>query len=160
MKVTNEPLRARTRLGLPDDADAFKEIRGLSAERQELDSMMNQVHRIDIDDPDVDMDMSHRMLYRSELFTGEVAEYQGGQMVCLDTYVDGIRNGSSQMWHPDGSLRLQGTVINGVASEEFLEWHPNGALKSRKFFDNEIYSLREETTWDEKGNAVRDWHRE
>ncbi|SFX90590.1 hypothetical protein OH786_14920 [Streptomyces atratus] len=122
--------------------------------------MMNQVHRIDIDDPDVDMDMGHRLLYRGELFTGEAAEYQDRQMVCLDTYVDGIKNGLSQMWHPDGSLRLRGAVINGVASGEFLEWHPNGALKSRKFFDNDIYSLREETTWDDKGNIVRDWHRE
>ncbi|MFE5089812.1 toxin-antitoxin system YwqK family antitoxin [Streptomyces sp. NPDC056638] len=121
--------------------------------------MMNQAHRIDIDDPDIDMDMGHRILYRDELFTGEVAERQGGQMVCLDTYADGIKNGLSQMWHPDGSLKLQGTVINGVASGEFLEWHPNGTLKSRKFFDNEVYSLREETTWDEKCNVIRAWHR-
>lgn len=121
---------------------------------------MTPVHRIDTDDPDVDMDMGHRMLYRGELFTGEIAEYQGGQMVCLDVYVDGIKNGLSQMWHADGSLKLQGTVLDGVAVGEFREWHPNDVLKSRKFFDDNIYSLREEGVWDEEGRLVRNWHRE
>lgn len=121
---------------------------------------MNSVRRVDADDPDVDIDMGHRMLYQDELFTGEVAEYQGEQIACLDVYLDGVRNGLSQMWHPGGELKLQGMVVNGAASGEFLEWHPNGVLKSRKFFDDDIYSLKEESVWDEEGNLVREWHRE
>ncbi|MFF4370203.1 toxin-antitoxin system YwqK family antitoxin [Streptomyces sp. NPDC001594] len=121
---------------------------------------MNSVRRVDTDDPDVDIDMGHRMLYRDELFTGEVVEYQGDQIVCLDVYLDGIKNGLSQMWYPDGTLKLQGTVVNGVALGEFLEWHPNGVLKSRQFFDDHIYSLKEEDVWDEQGNLVREWRRE
>ncbi|MFD9574708.1 toxin-antitoxin system YwqK family antitoxin [Streptomyces sp. NPDC059982] len=118
------------------------------------------VRRVDADDPDVDIDMGNRMLYRDELFAGEVAEYQDGQIVCLDVYLDGVRNGLSRMWHPGGALKLQGTVVNGAAVGEFLEWHPNGVLKSRKFFDDDIYSLKEESVWDEQGNLVREWRRE
>ncbi|MFF4495403.1 toxin-antitoxin system YwqK family antitoxin [Streptomyces sp. NPDC001546] len=121
---------------------------------------MSPVQRVDIDDPDVDMDMGNRMLYHGELFTGEMAEYVDDQVVCLDVYVDGIKNGLSRMWYPDGAPKLEGTVVNGSARGEFREWHPNGRLKSRKFFDDDIYSLKEETVWDEEGNLVRDWHRE
>ncbi|MFJ9342405.1 toxin-antitoxin system YwqK family antitoxin [Streptomyces sp. NPDC101733] len=121
---------------------------------------MSPVQRVDTDDPDLDMDMGHRVLYLGVLFTGEVAEHEGEQMVCLDVYLDGVRNGLSQMWYPDGALKLQGLVLNGAASGEFREWHPNGVLKSQKFFDDDVYSLREETVWDEQGRLVRDWHRE
>ncbi|MFJ8214176.1 toxin-antitoxin system YwqK family antitoxin [Streptomyces sp. NPDC096033] len=121
---------------------------------------MNSVRRVDADDPDVDIDMGHRLLYQEEPFTGEVAEYQDEQIVCLDVYLEGVRNGLSERWYPDGTLKLRGTVVNGAASGEFLEWHPNGVLKSRKFFDDDIYSLREESVWDEQGDLVRVWHRE
>ncbi|MFF2194985.1 toxin-antitoxin system YwqK family antitoxin [Streptomyces sp. NPDC058157] len=117
------------------------------------------VRRVDADDPDVDLDMGHRLLYRDGLFTGEVAEYQDGRIVALDVYRDGILNGPSRMWFPDGTAKLRGTVVNGSASGEFLEWHPNGVLKSRKFFDDDIYSLKEESVWDEHGCLVRAWHR-
>ncbi|MFE3762726.1 toxin-antitoxin system YwqK family antitoxin [Streptomyces sp. NPDC059104] len=122
--------------------------------------MTSSVRRIDTDDVDVDVDMGGRVLYLGELFTGEVAEYQGEQLVCLDVYIDGIGNGPSQAWYPDGALKLRGTVLNGVAVGEFREWHPNGVLKSRKFFDDDIYSLKEESVWDEQGNLVREWRRE
>ncbi|MGO4463522.1 toxin-antitoxin system YwqK family antitoxin [Streptomyces sp. M-16] len=121
---------------------------------------MSPAQRVDTDDPDVDTDLGNRMLHLGEVFTGEVAEYQGEQLVCLDVYLDGIRNGLSQMWYPDGTLKLRGNVLNGVAAGEFREWHPNGILKSRKFFDDDVYSLKEETVWDEEGRLVRDWHRE
>jgi hypothetical protein len=54
---------------------------------------MADVKRINIDDPQVDMDMSRRLLYRGELFTGEVEEYLGGARVSLETYVDGLADG-------------------------------------------------------------------
>ncbi|MFE1557515.1 toxin-antitoxin system YwqK family antitoxin [Streptomyces sp. NPDC058734] len=117
------------------------------------------MRRVDADDPEVDIDTGHRMLYRDELFTGEVAEHQGEQIVCLDVYLDGMRNGLTRMWYPDGTLKLEGNVLNGVASGEFREWHPNGVLKSRRYFDDDIYSLREETVWDEQGRVVRGWTR-
>ncbi|MFJ3959791.1 toxin-antitoxin system YwqK family antitoxin [Streptomyces sp. NPDC090036] len=121
---------------------------------------MASPHRIGVDDPDVDMDLAQRLLCRDELFTGEVAEYQNGQLVCLDDYVNGVRDGSSRAWYPDGTLKLEGTVRNGVALGEFKEWHANGVLKSRQMFDNYLYDLRQESVWDEEGRLVRDWHRE
>ncbi|MFJ7998761.1 toxin-antitoxin system YwqK family antitoxin [Streptomyces sp. NPDC096310] len=125
-----------------------------------MGSLMDSVHRIDIDDPDVDTDMGQRMLYQGELFTGEVVEYRDEQMVYLDVYTEGVRDGLSQGWHPDGSRKSLGTVRKGMPRGEFREWHANGVLKSRQFFDDDIYSLRDETTWDEQGNVIRDWHRE
>ena len=53
------------------------------------------MRRVDVDDPDADGDPAHRVLYRGEPFTGEVAEYVDGQMVYLDVYVEGIRDGLS-----------------------------------------------------------------
>lgn len=53
-----------------------------------------------------------------------------------------------------------GTVRNGLPRGEFKEWHPNGVLKARQVFDDDIYSLRDETFWDEHGNVTGDWHRE
>lgn len=121
---------------------------------------MNPVQRIDIDDPDVEMDTGQRLRYQGALFTGEAAEYLDDRIVYLDVYADGIRDGLSQGWYPDGSRKSLGTVRKGTPSGEFKEWHPDGALKSRQFFDDDIYSLRDETLWDEHGNVTRDWHRE
>ncbi|MCX5160240.1 toxin-antitoxin system YwqK family antitoxin [Streptomyces sp. NPDC127061] len=118
------------------------------------------MRRIDIDDLDVDMDGAQRVLYRRELFTGEVAEYQGEHLISLDEYTDGVPNGLSREWYQDGTLRSEGVVRNGRALGEFKEWHPDGGLKSRKFFDREIASLREEETWDEHGVRLTSWHRD
>lgn len=122
--------------------------------------MMASERRIDIDDPDVDMDMGQRMLYRGSLFTGEMAEYQDGVLIGLDVYFDGIRDGLSQAWYPDGSLRYEGSIHRGAPLGEFKEWHPNGFLKSRKFFDESNYSIREEFMWNEDGQLLREWHRD
>ncbi|MFE7045861.1 toxin-antitoxin system YwqK family antitoxin [Streptomyces atratus] len=102
------------------------------------------MRRIDIDAPDVDMDGAQRVLYRGEPFTGEVAEFQGGHLISLDEYTDGVLNGMSREWYQDGTLRSEGVTQNGRALGEFKEWHPNGGVKSRKFFDRDIASLREE----------------
>ncbi|ATW49316.1 toxin-antitoxin system YwqK family antitoxin [Streptomyces peucetius] len=121
---------------------------------------MNPITRIDIDDPNVDMDEAQRITYQGEPFTGEVAEYQNGHLVSLDEYTDGILNGKCREWHQDGTLRSDGIVRDGRAVGESKEWHPNGALKSRKFFDNSAASLREEDTWDEDGTHVTSWRRD
>lgn len=47
---------------------------------------MAEVKRIDIGDPEVDMDLGQRLLYCGELFTGEVEERLGGVVVALDSY--------------------------------------------------------------------------
>ncbi|MER7399616.1 hypothetical protein ABT381_29365 [Streptomyces sp. NPDC000151] len=67
--------------------------------------------RIDIDDPDVDMDHGQRLLYRGELFTGEAEERLGGVVVSVDAYLDGLlfsddgfRMLEERRWDDEGRL--------------------------------------------------------
>ncbi|MEU6014606.1 hypothetical protein ABZ826_11265 [Streptomyces sp. NPDC047515] len=121
---------------------------------------MTEAVRIDIDDPDVDMDMGQRLLYQGELFTGEAVEYFGQQVVALDEYVDGLPNGRSRAWYPDGTLRSEGRNQDGRPMGEFKRWHPNGVLQQRRVFDGSVASLAEEDKWDDKGNLLSSWRRE
>ncbi|MFF9346862.1 toxin-antitoxin system YwqK family antitoxin [Streptomyces sp. NPDC014734] len=121
---------------------------------------MASAQRIDVDDPDVDMDGNQRFLYRGELHTGELAEYSGGRLISLDEYTDGVPDGLSREWYRDGTLRSEGVVRAGRAVGEFKEWHPNGVLGSLKFFDGSPVSLREEETWDERGVPLTSWRRD
>ncbi|MFF4571326.1 hypothetical protein [Streptomyces sp. NPDC001410] len=57
--------------------------------------LMNTAQRIDIDDPEVDMDEAQRLLYRGTPLTGEVTEHLTGKLVSLEVYVDGIQDGPS-----------------------------------------------------------------
>ncbi|MFD5494276.1 toxin-antitoxin system YwqK family antitoxin [Streptomyces sp. NPDC001812] len=118
---------------------------------------MATTQRIDIDDPEVDMDDAQRLLYRGEPFTGEVTEHLGGKLVSLDSYADGVQNGSSREWYKDGTLRSEGTVREGLPRGEFREWHSNGTLASRKNFDEDGLTIREEYEWDEDGRPTRSW---
>ncbi|MFF8831883.1 toxin-antitoxin system YwqK family antitoxin [Streptomyces sp. NPDC015131] len=121
---------------------------------------MTSTARIDIDDPDVDMDGAQRLLYRGALYTGEVAEYQGGHLISLDEYTDGVQDGWSREWYRDGTLRSEGFVRHGRPIGEFREWYSNGVLKERQFFDGSAASLRETDTWDETGARVSSWRHE
>ncbi|MGW2701522.1 toxin-antitoxin system YwqK family antitoxin [Streptomyces sp. NPDC001340] len=118
---------------------------------------MNTAQRIDIDDPEVDMDEAQRLLYRGKPFTGEVTEHFTSRLVSLDVYADGVQDGPSREWYKDGTLRSEGTVRNGLPRGEFKEWHPNGALASRQVFDDDGLTLREEHEWDEHGRPTRSW---
>ncbi|MGW7269317.1 toxin-antitoxin system YwqK family antitoxin [Streptomyces sp. NPDC054864] len=103
------------------------------------------------------MDEAQRLLYRGELFTGEVAEYLGGKLVSLDHYTEGTQNGVSREWYQDGTLRSEGTVRMGLPRGEFREWHPNGTLASLKTFDDDGLTLREDLKWDENGQPTKRW---
>ncbi|MGW5342378.1 toxin-antitoxin system YwqK family antitoxin [Streptomyces sp. NPDC004050] len=118
---------------------------------------MDALRKIDIDDPDVDMDEAQRLTYRGELYTGEVVEYLGGSLVSQESYASGIRDGLSREWYKDGRLRAEGVVRRGRPRGEFLEWHPNGVLKSRQVFNDSGMVLEEEYEWDETGRQTRAW---
>lgn len=118
---------------------------------------MATTRRIDIDDPEVDMDDAQRLLYQGNPFTGEVTEHLGGKLVSLDVYEEGVQNGPSREWYKDGTPRSEGTVRDGLPRGEFREWHPNGVLASRKFFDDDGLTLREEDQWAEDGRPTRSW---
>ncbi|GEC07203.1 hypothetical protein SSP24_48580 [Streptomyces spinoverrucosus] len=120
---------------------------------------MTAVQRIDIDDPDVDMDVSERLYYRGEPFTGEVTEHLGVSLVSLETYVDGYKDGPSHEWYKDGTLRSEGTHRAGLPVGEFKEWHPNGVLASKRVFAANGMTILEDCEWDEHGRPTRTWRR-
>ncbi|MEU5630189.1 toxin-antitoxin system YwqK family antitoxin [Streptomyces rishiriensis] len=113
--------------------------------------------RIDIDDPEVDMDDAQRLLYRGELFTGEVTEYLGDALVSLDEYVDGVQDGPSLEWYKDGTLRSETMVRKGRACGESKAWHQNGTLASLRVFDEDGLTFRENYEWDEDGRPTKSW---
>ncbi|WP_244177262.1 toxin-antitoxin system YwqK family antitoxin [Streptomyces albus] len=115
--------------------------------------------RIDIDDPDVDMDDAQRLLYRGTAFTGEAAEYHGGKLISLDSYTEGIQDGPACEWYPNGARRSEGMSRMGFPVGEQKEWHPNGVLASRRLFSDDGKRLLEEDKWDEGGEMVRSWRK-
>ncbi|WP_079151943.1 toxin-antitoxin system YwqK family antitoxin [Streptomyces sp. RTd22] len=120
---------------------------------------MPNVKRIDIDDPDVDMDYSQRLLYKGELFTGEVEERLGGAVVSLDAYVDGLQDGPNREWYKDGTLRSEGTAHMGRPVGVSREWHPNGTLAYEREFGEDGLTMLRDRQWDEEGRITRDWRR-
>ena len=91
---------------------------------------MNSAEPIEVDDPEVDGHLAGRITYRGELFTGQTVGHDpDGRRIALTTYADGIQDGPSKEWYPDGHLR---------------QLH---------FFD-EIGNHLSRTIWDEDGNAV------
>ncbi|MFF9374715.1 toxin-antitoxin system YwqK family antitoxin [Streptomyces griseoluteus] len=120
-------------------------------------AVTKEAARIDIDDPDVDMDDGHRLLYRGVPCTGEVTEHLSGALVSLDDYVGGVLHGLSREWHQDGPLRSQGVVQRGLPRGESQEWHSNGAPARRRVFDRDGLTLREDDAWDGTGQLTRSW---
>ncbi|MFI5641433.1 toxin-antitoxin system YwqK family antitoxin [Streptomyces goshikiensis] len=118
---------------------------------------MDAVEKIDLDDPDVEMDMTGRLFHRGELHTGEVVEYLGEALVNQETYVEGRPDGLSRSWYTDGAVESEGTLRRGRPTGVFREWHPNGVLKSRQVFDEAGLVLTEEERWDESGRRKRNW---
>ncbi|MFC5721992.1 toxin-antitoxin system YwqK family antitoxin [Streptomyces gamaensis] len=113
--------------------------------------------RVDLDAPDVEY--GYFLLYRGELFTGEVTEYIGDQLVSLDHYTDGVLNGLSRAWHVNGTLESEGFVRMGFPVGEWKEWHANGVLASRKVFSGTPSGVLEVDEWDENGRVTKCWHR-
>ncbi|MFC7303503.1 toxin-antitoxin system YwqK family antitoxin [Streptomyces monticola] len=118
---------------------------------------MMTLARIDVDDPDVDMDEGERLLYRGALFTGEAVEYQQGALVSLDTYKDGVSHGPTNTWYPDGTLRTEAIMEEGFPVGESKSWHPNGTLASKRIMSPNGLRPLVEFEWDEDGNQTRHW---
>lgn len=114
--------------------------------------------RIDIDDPEFEMDESEVVSYQGQRFTGEVVEYQRGALISLVTYKDGIEDGPSKEWYMDGTLSSEGTLRGGFPVGESKEWHPNGRLASRVLMSANGLRQLEITEWDENGNLTKEWH--
>jgi antitoxin component YwqK of YwqJK toxin-antitoxin module len=118
---------------------------------------MSAATRIDIDDPEVDMDHGQRLLYRGQPFTGEVEERSGGVVISLDVYVDGLQDGPSREWYKDGTPRSEGMVRQGRPVGVTREWHPNGVLASEQVFADDGLTMLADRQWDEEGLPTRVW---
>ncbi|MER8085412.1 toxin-antitoxin system YwqK family antitoxin [Streptomyces sp. NPDC087532] len=116
--------------------------------------------RIDIDDPEFEMDEGEVVLYRGERFTGEVVEYQKGALVSLVTYKEGVEDGSSKAWYMDGTLRSDGVLREGLPVGESKDWHPNGRPAARVFMSANGLRQLEITEWDDAGNLTKEWRAE
>ncbi|GGV97687.1 hypothetical protein GCM10015535_69540 [Streptomyces gelaticus] len=116
--------------------------------------------RIDIDDPQIEMDEGEVAFYQGEPFTGEVVEYQKGALVSLVTYKDGFEDGPSRKWYMDGTLRSEGVLRGGFPVGESKDWHPNGGLATRVLMSGNGLRQLEITEWDDEGNLTKEWRAE
>ncbi|MER6997089.1 hypothetical protein [Streptomyces sp. NPDC000410] len=121
---------------------------------------MAEVARIDIDDHEVDMDYGGRLLYRGELFTGEVAEHAGTVLVSLDNYVNGLQHGLSREWYKDDTLRSEGTARMGRPFGVSREWHPNGTLAAEREFGGDGLAMVADRAWDDQGRQTKNWQKD
>ncbi|MFF1839203.1 toxin-antitoxin system YwqK family antitoxin [Streptomyces sp. NPDC058231] len=117
------------------------------------------MRRIDIDDPDVEIDFDHRLLHNGEPFTGEAEEYLAGHRVSLVTYTDGYKDGPFHEWYKSGNVRAEGTMRMGFVSGEFQRWHDNGVLAKRTINSEDGRTPLAEFEWDEEGRPTRSWQR-
>ena len=83
-------------------------------------------------------------------------EFKGGGW---QDYCELIRNGKkilhgpSKGYHVDGTLSFSGQYKNGVPDGKSLSWHPNGQLRYEEVSkDGKRIVFKE---WDEKGNIIR-----
>ncbi|MEU9322185.1 hypothetical protein [Streptomyces sp. NPDC048295] len=116
--------------------------------------------RIDIDDPELEMDEGEVVFRRGERFTGEVVEHQQGALVSLVTYEDGVEDGPSREWYMDGTLRSDGVLRGGFPVGECRDWHPNGRPAARVLLSANGLRQLEITEWDDEGNLTKEWRAE
>ncbi|HWC79488.1 MAG TPA: hypothetical protein VG756_05945 [Pseudonocardiaceae bacterium] len=119
--------------------------------------MSSSEEPINVDDPEIDGDLSGRITYRGELFTGQTVEYhpKTGQRIGLTTYTDGVEDGPSKSWYPDGSLESEGVVKSGSAVGEWHEYHPNGRVRQLDVFDDQGRH-QSRKIWDENGTLIEE----
>jgi antitoxin component YwqK of YwqJK toxin-antitoxin module len=112
------------------------------------------MRRIDIDDPEVDIDPGSGLTYQGRLFTGEAEEISPqGVTITISTYVDGHEEGPHLEWYNDGTPRVEGTIRNYRRIGTWRRWHPSGRLAEEVRFsdDGELVLKRR---WDESGAPV------
>ena len=89
-------------------------------------------------------------------FTGEVAEHApDGTLIGLTTYHNGVEDGPSLAWWPNGTPRTRGEVSAGMATGTHEKWHPNGTLAATDTFDGRGRHLSRKR-WDDNGTLLED----
>jgi len=110
--------------------------------------------RVDVNDVEMDDDL--KVYLRGEPFTGEVVEHDpDGRLIGLTTYFNGVEDGPSAAWYPDGTPRAKGEAVNGMGIGLHETWFPNGRLAAQDEFDGTGRHLARRR-WDEAGRLVED----
>ncbi|MFZ3566360.1 toxin-antitoxin system YwqK family antitoxin [Streptomyces sp. BH097] len=95
--------------------------------------------------------------YEGEPYTGEVVSHdEEGQLIQLQTYVDGVSTGPYRRWWPDGSLRSEGKLSLEAHVGEWHSWHRNGQLAKRIFYTERGVDVSGRQ-WDKEGNLVQEY---
>ncbi|WP_424185065.1 toxin-antitoxin system YwqK family antitoxin [Actinokineospora sp. G85] len=110
--------------------------------------------RVTVDEVDMDEDL--KVYLNDQPFTGEVVEHgPDGVLVGLTTYSNGVEDGPSLAWWPDGTPRVHGEVLNGLAIGMHEKRHPNGTLAASDELDGQGHQLSRKR-WDENGHLLED----
>lgn len=107
------------------------------------------------DDAGIDHGDDLRLEFQGEPFTGEVVEEVDGELLSQDFYTNGVPDGPTREWWPNGRLRAEGEVRFGLPRGVFREWHENGRLAVEKHFDD-AGAVATALYWDEKGTPIDD----
>ncbi|TRW18248.1 toxin-antitoxin system YwqK family antitoxin [Glacieibacterium frigidum] len=108
-----------------------------------------QVARADYDDLEFDDDLA---LLNGVPFTGIVfSMHPNGRLEAETRYTDGLPDGLSEWFYPDGRLESRNIAVRGRGSSESWNWHPNGVLAEYRRDENQRpVELRK---WNEQGVA-------
>jgi antitoxin component YwqK of YwqJK toxin-antitoxin module len=106
--------------------------------------------RVNIDETDINDDQY--VLYNGELYTGTVFELLHGKIHAEIDYVDGIREGMSRLYYPDGTLESEESFRDGLGHGRQRYWYPNGQLKEEMFVDMGVMTSTRK--WAEDGTLL------
>ncbi|HEY0637141.1 MAG TPA: hypothetical protein VGD67_05805 [Pseudonocardiaceae bacterium] len=110
-----------------------------------------------IDVTQTELDAAGRVLHEGVPVTGEVVSRSPeGRVIARIRYLQGLEDGPSLEWYPDGSRRAEGSSRYGVgAVGVWRGWHPCGAPAAEYgFSDNgRLLFVRR---WDQAGVMLED----
>ncbi|MYS24960.1 hypothetical protein GA0115240_172015 [Streptomyces sp. DvalAA-14] len=114
--------------------------------------------RVNVDDPELDAELDQSVTYQGRLFTGETYEENPRTRVVVaeTTYRDGLEDGPTRGWYPDGEIEFEGTVERGLPKGVWRSWHRNGRLAEEKEFGGRQGGVVALRRWSEDGELVEE----
>lgn len=110
------------------------------------------LRRVDIDEVEFDDQLA---LVEDQPFTGIIHQIDSaGCLRSESRYREGLPDGLSKEWYPDGQIEARWIAIRGNGSSESWEWHRNGQPRSyRRNVDGYATRIK---AWDERGALISD----
>lgn len=94
------------------------------------------VTAVRVSDDALDLGDDLVMRWRGKPFTGISVEEGGPAPRSEVSYVDGIQEGESRDWHPNGALSVSAFYRSGVLHGVMTRYSPNGEMVEMSSFDN------------------------